>query len=236
MVQKEQCFIITPIGDENSEIRRHIEGIIDGPITEALGEQYEIVVSHRIREPGIITEQIKKMIFDSRLVIANLTTLNPNVMYELGLRCGIGKPVILIAENGTKLPSDLTLDRTVLYHNTVSGGRTLTKRLREVHAAIDFGDKADDAPSAEKKDVTFTFFCKGLDKERDYAGAKACVEDLLHGLNRAMHCQMLYFDAGNEKIHVGVRLIKVYPRQNLAEQIRNTLLKNGIKIEKFTFT
>ena len=190
MVQKEQCFIITPIGDENSEIRRHIEGIIDGPITEALGEQYEIVVSHRIREPGIITEQIKKMIFDSRLVIANLTTLNPNVMYELGLRCGIGKPVILIAENGTKLPSDLTLDRTVLYHNTVSGGRTLTNELRKVHAAIDFGDKAEDAPSAEKKDVTFTFFCKGLDKERDYAVAKACISELLQHMN----CEMLYND------------------------------------------
>ena len=38
MAQKEQCFIITPIGDENSEIRRHIEGNIDAVIKPALEE------------------------------------------------------------------------------------------------------------------------------------------------------------------------------------------------------
>ena len=232
MAQKEKCFIITPIGNERNPIREHIEGIIDGPIADALGDQYEIVVSHRISEPGIITEQIEKMIFDSRLVIANLTTLNPNVMYELGLRCAIGKPVIIIAENGTKLPSDLLLNRTEFYDNTVAGGGKLKKRLIEVHAAIDFGDKDEKTSSAEMKVSTFTYYCEGLDKKRDSASAKACVENLLHPLN----FEMLYFDAGNDKIHVGVRMIKAFPRSELAEAIRRNLTGIPIRIKEFTFT
>ena len=36
--KKKRCFVITPIGDEKSEIRRHIDGIIDEAIVPALGE------------------------------------------------------------------------------------------------------------------------------------------------------------------------------------------------------
>ena len=43
-----KCFVITPIGDEMSPIRRHIEGVIDAAIEPALGDKFEICVSHRI--------------------------------------------------------------------------------------------------------------------------------------------------------------------------------------------
>lgn len=33
---KKLCFVITPIGDNNSDIRRHIDGIIDQAIVPAL--------------------------------------------------------------------------------------------------------------------------------------------------------------------------------------------------------
>ena len=42
--KKKRCFVITPIGDEKSEIRRHIDGIIDEAIVPALGEEYEVRV------------------------------------------------------------------------------------------------------------------------------------------------------------------------------------------------
>lgn len=138
MAQKEKCFIITPIGDENSEIRRHIEGIIDAVIMPALEKWYEIEVAHRISTPGSITKQIIEAIYNSKLVIANLTNCNPNVMYELALRHGIGKPVIMIAEDGTRLPSDVMMQRTIFYRNDALGVLELREKLETTAKKIDF--------------------------------------------------------------------------------------------------
>ena len=141
MAQKEQCFIITPIGDENREIRRHIEGIIDAAITPALGEEYEIVVAHKISEPGSITKQVIDKVYHSNLVIANLTNRNPNVMYELALRHATGKPAIMIAEKGTPLPSDIIMQRTIFYYNDAKGVLELRDALKKATREIDFEKK-----------------------------------------------------------------------------------------------
>lgn len=42
---KKKCFIITPIDNEGSQMRRHIEGIVNSAITPVLEEEYEIIVS-----------------------------------------------------------------------------------------------------------------------------------------------------------------------------------------------
>lgn len=139
---KEQCFVITPIGDDNSDIRRHIEGIIDAVIRPALEDQYEIVVAHRISTPGSITKQIIEAIYNAKLVIANLTNCNPNVMYELALRHGIGKPVIMIAAVGTKLPSDIMMQRTIFYRNDALGVLELRDKLKNTADKIDFQKKS----------------------------------------------------------------------------------------------
>lgn len=141
MAQKEQCFIITPIGDDTDPIRRHIEGIIDAAIIPALGDQYEIVVAHKISEPGSITKQVIDKVYHSKLVIANLTNRNPNVMYELALRHATGKPAIMIAEKGTPLPSDIIMQRTIFYHNDAKGVLELRDALKKAAYEIDFEKK-----------------------------------------------------------------------------------------------
>ena len=135
---KSKCFIITPIGDDNDPIRRHIDGIIDAAIIPALGEKYEIVVAHRIYEPGSITKQIISEIYNDCLVVANVTNRNPNVMYELALRHAIGKPVITIAEKGTSLPSDIIMQRAIFYHNDAKGVLELKEELVKAESEIDF--------------------------------------------------------------------------------------------------
>lgn len=138
---KERCFIITPIGDDTDPIRRHIEGIIDAAITPALGAKYDIVVAHKISEPGSITKQIISEIYSAKLVIANITNRNPNVMYELALRHAIGKPVITIAEKGTPLPADIVTQRAIFYHNDAKGVLELRADLEKAESEIDFEKK-----------------------------------------------------------------------------------------------
>lgn len=141
-MDKKHCFIITPIGDENDPIRRHIEGIIDAAIIPAIGDIYDIIVAHKISEPGSITKQIITEIYNSELIIANLTNRNPNVMYELALRHAIGKPAIMIAEKGTNLPSDIIMQRVIFYHNDAKGVLELRDQLKETVDNINLSEKS----------------------------------------------------------------------------------------------
>ena len=135
--QKKNCFVITPIGNDSSSIRRHIDGIIDQAIIPALEEKYEIEVAHRKYEIGSINDRVIKSIYNSDLVIANLTELNPNVMFELAIRYSFGKPAIVIAEKNTKLPFDIIDENTIFYINDPAGANDLKNSIKEFEANID---------------------------------------------------------------------------------------------------
>lgn len=133
---KKLCFVITPIGDNNSDIRRHIDGIIDQAIVPALGEKYDVVVAHRKYEIGSINDRVVRSVFEADLVIANLTNTNPNVMYELAIRYSFGKPAIVIAEEGTNLPFDVIDENTIFYRNDPTGANDLKQKLIEYEKPI----------------------------------------------------------------------------------------------------
>lgn len=138
---KKLCFVITPIGDNNSDIRRHIDGIIDQAIEPALGGKYEIEVAHRKYEIGSINDRVIKNVFEADLVITNLTNTNPNVMYEMAIRHSFGKPAIIIAEEGTKLPFDVVDENTIFYRNDPTGANELKQKLIEYEKAINLEKK-----------------------------------------------------------------------------------------------
>lgn len=57
----------------------------------------------------------------ARLVIAECTGRNPNVFYEMGLAHVVGKPVVLITQDGQDVPSDVKHLRYIKYENTTPG-------------------------------------------------------------------------------------------------------------------
>ncbi|EOO73369.1 hypothetical protein CN966_30495 [Bacillus cereus] len=130
------CFIITPIGDGKSDIRRAADGVIDAVIVPALIEigfqEENIKVAHRMANPGSINKQVITSILQSDIAIANLTTLNPNVMYELAIRHAVRKPVIQICQEGTRLPFDITEERTIFYTNDMAGVLELNDNFRNM--------------------------------------------------------------------------------------------------------
>lgn len=135
-----KCFVITPIGPANSPIRRKIDGLIDEviePVMKELG--YEVEVSHRISESGTMTAAIINRVYNSDLVIANLTGNNPNVMYEVALRHASAKPIIHITENVAELPFDVNDQRTIQYADDMFGAMELKETLKKMAKSIDFG-------------------------------------------------------------------------------------------------
>ncbi|ETB71211.1 hypothetical protein A943_10825 [Bacillus sp. CPSM8] len=117
-----RAFVITPIGDDNTDIRRSAEGFIDAVIVPVLNDLgFETNVAHRMTDGGSITNQLINSILEDDLVIANLTGLNPNVMYEVAVRHAVRKPIVHVCENGTKLPFDLGAERTIFFTNDMKG-------------------------------------------------------------------------------------------------------------------
>lgn len=120
------CFVISPIGEENSETRKHSDLLLKHLI-EPVCEEYNlnVVRADKIDKSGLITQQILEHLAKSYLCIADLSYSNPNVFYELGVRHVCQLPTIQIIRKGDKIPFD------------VSQGRTIILDLSDIYTIID---------------------------------------------------------------------------------------------------
>ena len=137
-LELDDCFIITPIGAPNSEVFKKTSGLLRAIIEPVLKEfNFKAVPAHFINDQGSINKQIIKHIVEDKLVITNLTGLNPNVMYELAVRHATKLPVITMAEHGTNLPFDIIDQRTIFYYDTLEGVEDCKPRLKSaIEAAL----------------------------------------------------------------------------------------------------
>ena len=111
-----KVFVIGPIGSPGSEKRRNADLLLDKVIVPAMDDlHYPVVRAERMRKPGPINRQVDYELRSTEIVIADLRDLNPNVMYELGIRQGLGLSCILLAPVAQKLPFNLQDYRTIRY-------------------------------------------------------------------------------------------------------------------------
>jgi hypothetical protein len=114
--KKKICFVISPIGEESSEIRERSDQVLKHIINEAVERLgYTVIRADKISEPGIITTQIIEHIVSADLVIADLTDKNPNVFYELAIRHAIRKPLIQMIKKGEIIPFDVAATRIIQF-------------------------------------------------------------------------------------------------------------------------
>lgn len=109
------CFIISSIGEKESEIREIADEKFDlvfEPVLKDAGFE-EVTRADKIGTPGSISYDIVNHIINSELVIADVSDLNPNVFYELAIRNAIQKPVIVIKSEGQKMPFDIYDKRAI---------------------------------------------------------------------------------------------------------------------------
>ena len=116
------CFVVSPIGEPDSETRRRSDAVLLHIITPAAREAGLVAIrADQLASPGIITNQVITHILGDKMVVADLTDHNANVFYELALRHAFRKPVVLLILKEQKLPFDVHGIRTIHYDLSLDG-------------------------------------------------------------------------------------------------------------------
>jgi hypothetical protein len=106
------------------------------PALEKAG--YEAKRADSFLDQNNILEDVVRGILGADLVVADMTTQNANVFYELGLAHGRERPTVLLAQSIDDIPFDLRSYRTVIYSRDFSEVARLRETLAEIankHAA-----------------------------------------------------------------------------------------------------
>lgn len=93
---------------------------------------------------GKIMDQVWRGIRSADVLLAELTTKNANVYYELGMAHALGKPVVLIAANESDVPFDLRHIRVIYYDMTDPfwGSKLIDKIADNIISAINNPEEA----------------------------------------------------------------------------------------------
>lgn len=111
------CLVVGQIGTEDSAARIHSDWVFEEiiwPVFEAIGN-FKVVRADKVSSPGLIDSQIISLILTSDIVIADLTGLNANVFYEIGIRHVVQKPIIHMHLAGESIPFDISLFRSLRF-------------------------------------------------------------------------------------------------------------------------
>lgn len=111
-----RCFVISPIGKEGSDDRKHADEVFNNLIDPAMREcGVKPIRSDHLSNPGRISEQMFRAILDYDFCVAVLTDHNPNVFYEVAVAQAAKRPVILLLKSGQELPFDIKDLRCITY-------------------------------------------------------------------------------------------------------------------------
>jgi len=185
------CFLIGPLGDEGSEIRAHSDLLMEVVTPTLEMYDYSVVRADRIvAASGIITTDIVQLLHNAELVIADLTGLNPNVFYELGVRHAIGKPFIQMIRRDEPIPFDIASVRTVMFDlSTPKTVLAANKTLRSFIEAIDQDLDANYSPIkvADTKEQIFDEVRRQNDSvHASLSATEAAIVDSVRGVERRL--------------------------------------------------
>lgn len=115
MSKKPLCFVISPIGEPDSETRRNADDLLDLIIRPALDIfGFDIIRGDHRSEANQIDVDVIKAVQEAHICIADISVDNVNVFYEIGRRDETGKPLILLKHrNSRPLPVDIGTRRYI---------------------------------------------------------------------------------------------------------------------------
>ena len=106
-MSKPLLFVISPISEAESTTRKRADAVLD-LLDESVGEIYDVKRADKMKDTRL-TDSMLKSLATAPMAVAFLgdPPWNPNVMFEVGYRLALKKPLLILALKGDDAPWDL---------------------------------------------------------------------------------------------------------------------------------
>lgn len=114
--KNKQYFVIMPISDPKEYEPGHFKCVYEDIFAPAIKDAgYIPKRADDDKSSSMIQVNIIRDIIDSPMAICDLSSKNPNVLFELGIRQAFDLPVVLVQEEGTPRIFDISTINTIDY-------------------------------------------------------------------------------------------------------------------------
>lgn len=155
--RRETCFVIMPFGEKLDSDGKVID--FDAIYDVLIKDTVEAIGIHcmrcdRIDQTGWIHGKMFRHVYDAQVAVVDITTLNPNVFYELGVRHALNRcTTLLLRQKGTAIPFNIQGFDTIEYD--IGNLRSVKAATEKITESIKNGlrTKQTDSPVHEVLDL-----------------------------------------------------------------------------------
>jgi hypothetical protein len=111
------CGLIMPISAIDGCSAEHwleVKAIITESIDSITDPKFVIKLVSDADDIGVIQKRIVQNVYNSEIVVCDVSGKNPNVMFELGMRLAFDKPIVIVKDDKT----DYSFDTGIIEHVT----------------------------------------------------------------------------------------------------------------------
>lgn len=168
--EKEICFVIMPISDNSNYENGHFDLVYEDifkPAIEAAGfNPYRVDEN---KSSSVIHLNIIGALLDAPMAICDLSSKNPNVLYELGIRQAFDKPVVLVGDSNPGEIFDIgnintyKYDKVLSYRSVINDQKEISEMIKKTY---DNHKKGIDSNSLIKL-LNINSAAQSIDKQKD---------------------------------------------------------------------
>jgi len=139
------CFVIMPISQQTGYESMHFNCVYEDIIKPAIKEAGMIALrADETQNTNLIQLDILRKVIESDIAICDMSSKNPNVFYELGVRQAFDKPTVLMIDDATNAPFDVSSLRYVDYKKSMGYRDVNDAVVRLTHALRETYNKRED--------------------------------------------------------------------------------------------
>jgi hypothetical protein len=138
---------ISPIDGCTSEHWSDVKAIIVEAVENISPEKFSTKMVSDADDVGVIQKRIVHNVYNSDIIICDVSGKNPNVMFELGLRLAFDKPTVIIKDDKTDYSFDTGIiehvpyPRDLRFHKIVSFKALLAQKVLATYNAAESDPK-----------------------------------------------------------------------------------------------